>query len=75
MKPEDIFLSFDLTAEEENDYNQVKSKFEKHFVVKRNVILERGKLNSRIQREGKSVDSCNHGLVYMALRGTAILMR
>ena len=54
---DDIFLSFELTTEEENDYNQVKGKFVNHFIVKRNVIFERAKFNSRIQREGESVDS------------------
>ena len=52
---DDIFLSFELTTEEEDDYNQVKGKFENHFSVKRNVIFERAKFNSRIQ--GESVDS------------------
>ena len=54
---DDIFISFELTTEEEKNYEEVKEKFEKHFIVKRNVIFERAKFNSRNQREGESVDS------------------
>ena len=54
---DDIFISFELTTEEEKNYEEVKKKFENHFIVKRNVIFERAKFNSRNQREGESVDS------------------
>ena len=35
----------------------VWERFENHFIVKRNVIFERAKFNSRNQRAGESVDS------------------
>ena len=35
----------------------MKERFENHFIVKRNVIFERAKFNSRNQRAGESVDS------------------
>ena len=54
----DIFLSFELTTEEENDYNLVKSKFHNHFIMKRNALFERAKFNSRTQREGESSQIC-----------------
>lgn len=37
---DDILLSFKLTEAEANDYDTVKSKFEAHFVKKKNVIYE-----------------------------------
>ena len=35
----------------------MKERFENHFIVKRNVIFERAKFNSRNERAGESVDS------------------
>ena len=54
---DDIFISFEFTAEQEKSYEEVKERFENHFIVKRNVIFERAKFNSRNQRGGESVDS------------------
>ena len=54
---DDIFISFEFTAEQEKSYEEVKERFENHFIVKRNVIFERAKFNSRNQRAGESVDS------------------
>jgi len=36
-----IFISFEFTAEQEKSYEEVKERFENHFIVKRNVIFER----------------------------------
>ena len=44
---DDNLVSFKLTPEQEKDYQQVKEKFENYFIVKRNIILERAKFNSR----------------------------
>ena len=52
-----IFISFEFTAEQEKSYEEVKERFENHFIVKRNVIFERAQFNSRNQRAGESVDS------------------
>ena len=54
---DDIFISFEFTAEGEKNYEEVKEKFENYFLVKRNIIFEREKFNSRSQRAGESVDS------------------
>ena len=54
---DDIFLSFGLSEDEAKDYNVVRKKFEEYFVVKKNVIFERAKFNSRVQRDGESVDN------------------
>ena len=54
---DEVFISFELTTEQEKNYDEVKEKFENYFIVKRNVIIERAKFNSRNQREGESVDS------------------
>ena len=54
---DDIFISFEFTAEQEKNYEEVKEKFENYFIVKRNIIFERAKFNSRSQRAGESVDS------------------
>ena len=54
---DDIFSTLPLTAEERKVYNTVISKFESHFIIKRNVIFERAKFNQRIQQENKPVDA------------------
>ena len=33
---DDIFISFEFTAEQEKSYEEVKERFEYHFIVKRN---------------------------------------
>ena len=53
----DIMTSFGLTDEEKMDYDVVKTKFDGHFVVRRNAIFERAKFNRRSQEECESVDS------------------
>ena len=69
---DDIFLSYELSAEQAKDYNTMRKKFEDHFVVKKNTIFERVKFNLRGQCEGESVgnfitdlyclcDHCNFG--------------
>ena len=54
---DDIFSTLPLTAEERKVYNTVISKFESHFIIKRNVIFERAKFNQRIQQENEPVDA------------------
>ena len=54
---DDVFASFVLTPEESQDYNEVKGKFEAYFVVKKNVIYERARFNSRIQADNESVST------------------
>ena len=57
MRADDVFLTFELSAEQAKDYNTVRKKFEDHFVVKKNTIFERAKFKLRAQREGEAVES------------------
>ena len=52
-----IMISFGLTADDAKQYEQVKNRFESHFIVKRNIIFERAKFNLRSQQEGESVET------------------
>ena len=52
-----IPTGFGLTDEEKSDYDVVKTKFDGHFIVRRNAIFERAKFNRRSQEEGETVDS------------------
>ena len=54
---EDILLMFGLNENESKDYATVKDKFNGHFMVRRNVIFERARFNSRNQYEGESIES------------------
>ena len=54
---DDILRSFRLSEEDAKSYDTVKSKFDGHFVKRRNVIYERAKFNQRKQEPGESVDS------------------
>ena len=56
-RADDIFLSFQLSDEDQKKYDVVLGKFQGHFVKWRNVIYERIKFNQRIQWEGESVES------------------
>ena len=59
MGPEadDIFNSFNLSAENKKKFKPVKERFDKYFIVRRNVIYERAKFNLRVQQDGEPVDS------------------
>ena len=53
---DDILNSFNLTTTQLKQYHTVKTRFDEHFVVRRNVIFERAKFNRRRQGEGETVD-------------------
>lgn len=53
---DDVHISCELTQEKEKSFEEVKEKFENYFLVKRNVVFERAKFNSRKQQAGESVD-------------------
>ena len=53
---DDVHISCELTQEQEKSFEEVKEKFENYFLVKRNVVFERAKSNSRKQQAGESVD-------------------
>ena len=54
---DEILRSFRLSAEDAKKYDTVKSKFDQHFVQRRNIIYERAKFNLRKQEPGESVDT------------------
>ena len=54
---DDIMEGIGLSEEERDVYQTVKTKFDEHFVVRRNTIFEREKFNRRCQEEGENVDS------------------
>ena len=54
---DDILHSFKLSTTQLKQYHTVKTKFDEHFVVRRNVIFERAKFNQRRQEEGETVDT------------------
>ena len=54
---DDVLRSFTLTEEDRKTYATVKSKFDNHFIQRRNVIFERAKFNRRRQEENESVES------------------
>ncbi len=56
-KADDILGSFNLSEEDAKKYETVKTKFEQHFVKRRNTIFERAKFNRRKQEDGESVDA------------------
>ena len=54
---DDILTSFKLATSQQKQYHTVKTKFDEHFVVRRNVIFERAKFNRRRQEDGETVDT------------------
>ena len=55
---DDIFKSFTFTdVGDDKKYEKVREQFDKHFIVKRNVIFERAKFNNRRQEPQETVDS------------------
>ena len=54
---DDILQSFSLSEDEQKVYDRVKTRFERHFVKRRNIIFERAKFNSRKQEQGETVDA------------------
>ena len=48
---------FGLNENESNDYATVKDRFNAHFEVRRNVVFERVRFNSRNQYEGSSLST------------------
>ena len=54
---DDILQSFSLTEANRKKYDLVKTKSERQFIIKRNVIFERAKFYMRVQKEGEPVDN------------------
>ena len=53
---EDVLSSTDITAEEKQTYASVIAKFDSFFKVRKNVIFEGARFNSRCQKDGESVE-------------------
>ena len=53
---EDVLSSTDITDDEKKDYNAVIKKFDAFFKVRKNVIFERARFNSRCQKEGETTE-------------------
>ena len=52
---ERIFSQFQLSDAQKNDLERALEEFDKHFIPKRNVILERATFhNKRSQRDGET---------------------
>ena len=56
-QPDDISTSSKLSSSQLKQYHKVKTKFDVHFVVRRNVIFQRAKFNRRHQEDGETVDT------------------
>ena len=56
-KADDILRSFQLSAEDEKEYEVVCQKFNGHFFPHKNVIYERAKFNSRNQEPDEPVEA------------------
>ena len=54
---DDVLRSFNMVEEDKKVYKEVKERFEKHFVKRRNTIYERAKFNQRRQEDCESADS------------------
>ena len=50
---EDVLQTFNLTAQQQNDYDVVRAIFLRYFNVRKNVIFERARFNLRMQQEGE----------------------
>ncbi|KAK7878780.1 hypothetical protein WMY93_030940 [Mugilogobius chulae] len=54
---DDVLRGLELTSEQRQQYDAVKSAFDKHFIPRKNVIYERAKFNKRVQQPAEPVDS------------------
>ena len=74
---DDILILFELTTEEETNYEEVKEKFENHFIVTRNVIFEQVQFQVQFKKpvRGRIAGYFHHRPTCMVSQGTAILER
>ena len=63
---DDILTSFKLSTSQQKQYHTVKTKFDEHFVVRRNVIFERAKFNRAAKKMARLLthllQRCTHSL-------------
>ena len=53
---ESVLVSTNVTADQQSKYSNVMGKFDSYFDVRRNIIFERARINSRAKKEGESVE-------------------
>ena len=53
---EDVLLALKIVDKAKMKYDEVVNAFDAYFGVRKNVIFERAKFNSRNQRDGESVE-------------------
>ena len=53
---EGVLVSTNIGDDDRKKYREVMSKFAEYFKVRRNIIYERAKFNTRDQREGETAD-------------------
>ena len=53
---EGVLVSTNIGDDDRKRYKEVMSKFDEYFKVRRNIIYERAKFNTREQREGETAD-------------------
>ena len=63
---DEIFASFNLSADDKKKYTKVRDKFKEYFIPKRNVIFERARFNLRKQEAHETVDSYVTALYVLA---------
>lgn len=56
-KADIVFQSFHMSDEQSQSFNAVLDRFDKHFVIRRNIIFERAKFNMRKQQAGESSEA------------------
>ena len=62
----DFLKSFKLTATQLKSYDTVKTKFEGHFIICRNVIFERAKFIDASKRKvGRWIISSLHSMLWL----------
>ena len=54
---DNILNSFKLSTTQLKQYHIIKTKFDEHFVVRRNVIFQQAKFNQHHQEEGETADT------------------
>ncbi|KAG1649809.1 hypothetical protein GQR58_028618 [Nymphon striatum] len=63
---QDIVASFNLSEEDQNNFEIVIQKLENYFIPKRNIIFERAKFNGRSQAQGENVEPFVRALYNLA---------
>ena len=63
---EDVLRSTNISEEDRKKFNVVRDKFDQFFQVRKNVIIERARFNSRSQQEGESSEQYIAALYHLS---------